>query len=276
MFWIRKPASGNRKMKSNTDREKLIEVKELTVRYRQRNGFGLREKTVEALKDISFFIHRGETLALVGETGSGKSTIAMSILHFVSPDSGKVLCSGEDIWKYKRAELRAYHRKVQPVFQNADESLNPRLKIRLALADAVDPTLSSEEKSLRLRDCLSSVQLNEDILTRFPHQLSGGQKQRVCIARALATGSEMLVLDEAISSQDLSLQAHLLKLLLELKKKLSLTFFYISHDLETVRVIADRVGILKDGRLIEIGDKNEIFNSPKESYTQLLLERSRF
>ncbi len=231
MSWIRKPASGNRKMKSNTDREKLIEVKELLVRYGQRNLFRRREKTVNAVNDVSFFIHRGETLALVGETGSGKSTIAMSILHFVSPDSGKILYSGEDIWKYKLGELRAYHRKVQPVFQNADESLNPRLKIRSTLSDALDPTLSSEEKSLRLRDCLSNVQLNEDVLPRFPHQLSGGQKQRVCIARALATGSEMLVLDEAISSQDLSLQAHLLKLLLELKKKLSLTFFYISHDL---------------------------------------------
>ena len=260
----------------NSDREKLLEVKELTVRYRQRNGFGWREKTVDALKDVSFFIHRGETLALVGETGSGKSTIAMSILHFVSPDSGEILYSGEDVWKFKRAELRAYHRKIQPVFQNADESLNPRLKVRSMLVDALVPALSTEEKNRRIREYLSAVQLDEDVLDCFPHQLSGGQKQRVCIARALATESEMLILDEAISSQDLSLQAHLLKLLSELKKKFSLTYLYISHDLETVRVIADRVGIIKDGRLIEIGEKDEIFNSPEEPYTQLLLERSRF
>jgi len=260
----------------NSDCEKLLDVKELTVRYGQRKTFGLREKTVVALNNVSFLIHRGETLALVGETGSGKSTIAMSILHFVARHSGEILYRGKNIWKYKRGELRAYHRKVQPVFQNADESLNPRLKVRSTLLDALDPALSSEEKNRRIIECLSAVQLNENVLSRFPHQLSGGQKQRVCIARALATESEMLILDEAISSQDLSLQAHLLKLLSELKQKFSLTYLYISHDLETVRVIADRVGILKDGRLIEIGDKDEIFNSPKESYTQLLLERSRF
>ncbi|MCH7732205.1 MAG: ABC transporter ATP-binding protein [Candidatus Marinimicrobia bacterium] len=255
----------------------LLSVEDLIIHYQSRKStLFTKPEIVSAVRGVTFSINSGETLAIVGESGCGKTSIVMSILGFVKPVSGKIKYKGTDIWDVTREELRGIRRKIQPVFQDPHHSLNPRMTVGQAIEDGLWPHQYEDmiEKQNGVLELLRAVRLGKEHLNTYPHQLSGGQKQRVCIARALAPNPELLILDEPLSSQDLSIQATLVNLLLDLKQKKGLTYLFISHDLRIVRSIAQQVAVMRDGILVEVSDRDSIFNNPQHSYTESLLKSS--
>ena len=246
-----------------TTPEPALTVKDLHILY--------RPEKIPAVRGVSFEIYDGETFAIVGESGSGKTSIAMSILGFVKPESGGIMFKGTDVWSLKGGALREIRRRIQPVFQDAHGSLNPRMTVAKAVGDGL--RYKNIKEVLKL---LRAVDLGEEHLDRYPHQLSGGQKQRVCLARALAPAPDILILDEPLSAQDISIQAHLLNLLANLKKQKGLTYVLISHDLRVVRSFAQRVAVMKQGILVEESDIQTILNKPQHPHTEQLLRSSGF
>jgi len=251
----------------------ILKINELTISYAgtRRSITGKRIIT-NAVKNVSLSMKRGKTFAIVGESGSGKTSIAMSVLNFVKPVSGSIEFNGIDLWSLKGDDLRKTRRLIQPVFQDPNSSLNPRMTSERTVIEGLD--ISEDDRAEKSHALLKSVGLGEDFLNKYPHQLSGGQKQRLCIARALAPEPEMLLLDEPVSAQDLSIQAHIINLLLDIKETTSITFFLISHDLKVVQSLADRIAIMKDGEIIEEANSNELFSNPSHPYTQELFENS--
>lgn len=232
----------------------IVEVENLHIRYR-RGGTPLfgRSERIAAVRGVSFQIHAGETFAIVGDSGSGKTSVAMSILGFTAPENGTIKFKGTDIWNVDNRTLRTLRRTIQPVFQNAHGSLSPRMRVGKAVEEGL-PRDKIKDKSKKIKEVLDlfgAVGLSEEHLDRYPHQLSGGQKQRVCLARALAPQPELLILDEPLSAQDLSVQAHLLNLLLTLKQQRGLTYLLISHDLKIVRALAQRTAVMKEGAFVK-------------------------
>lgn len=251
----------------------IIEANDLYIRYDTKNDNRLfKTKIIYAVNGVSFSVEHEETFAIVGESGSGKTSIAMSILNFVKPAAGSIFFKGRDVWKLDKAGLLNFRRKIQPVFQDSGNSLNPRMSVGRAIKDGLINFSSEQSRREKAIALLKSVGLSDEHFERFPHQLSGGQKQRVCIARALAPEPEVLILDEPVSSQDLSIQAHIINLLLDLKKRYGLTYLLISHDIKVVRSLADRIAVMKHGKFVEVSESNEIFCNPKHQYTKLLLE----
>ena len=258
--------------KEKTDN--ILEIEDLHVSYAARNKlFNSRNSATEAVKGVSFNVKRGETFAIVGESGSGKTSIAMSILGFVKPDKGTTLFNGIDLGALKGESLRNTRRLIQPVFQDANSALNPRMTAESCVMDGLSSSDRKDNKETILA-LLKAVGLEADHLNKYPHQLSGGQKQRLCIARALAPEPELLILDEPVSAQDLSIQAQIINLLLDLKEKKRITYLLISHDLRVVRSLADRMAIMKEGELLEEGECGDIFRSPNHPYTRELLVSS--
>ena len=239
-------------------------------------GFFGSRKHVRAVDDVDLSLYEGEVLALVGESGSGKSTLGRIIAGLMSPDKGRVIYRGYDIYG-KRELPRSFRHKIQAVFQNPDSSLNPRLQIFDILGEAVlskRPGLSREEvleEELRL---LRLVGLSPDHVFKYPHELSGGEKQRIAIARAVAMEPEILVADEIVSALDVSVRAQIMNLLMDLKEKLGLSMVFITHDMGLVWSISDRVAVMYLGKIVEVGPTENIFKSPRHPYTKMLLYSS--
>jgi len=246
----------------------LLEVRELRVHY------PAKPNPIRAVDGVSLTLEKGETLALVGESGCGKSSLARAIVGLETPRDGVVLLDGTRVMPFPAASRRALSKRFQMVFQDPDASLNPRLTIHAAIAEALElhADLERPARDARVDTLLEQVGLDPTFGDRYPHELSGGQKQRVCIARALAVGPELLVCDEAVSALDVSIQAQILGLLLDLKDKLGLSYLFITHDLRVVRQIADRVAVMYLGQIVELAEAEALFQSPEHPYTRMLLD----
>lgn len=269
------PSTANRPLTA-VNRQPLISIQNLQTRFpTKRNFFGKATEHVRAVDDVSFEVFEGETLGLVGESGSGKTTLGRSILNLVNPTSGEVVFRGKNILQQTENEWFSTRKELQIIFQDPYASLNPRQPIGLALTEPMQVHgLFSNEKQRRQRavELLETVGLDTGHFWRFPSEFSGGQRQRICIARALALESKVIICDEAISSLDVTVQTQVLDLLHVLQKKHGLTYLFISHDLSVVRQISDRIAVMKDGKIEEIGTVEEVFSKPKSTYTRQLLE----
>jgi len=228
-------------------------------------------KWLKAVDDVSFEIRKGETFGLVGESGSGKSTLGRTILRLYEPTEGKVYFKDLEITALSKKELKEIRPKIQMIYQDPYSSLNPRLTVFDIIAEPLREYGHEDIKS-RVLELLGAVGLSEEHANKYPDELSGGQCQRVAIARALALNPEFLVLDEPTSALDVSVQAQVLNLLEKLQKELELTYLFISHDLGVVRYLADRVGVMYLGKIVEVGTIDQVFDNPKHPYTQMLLK----
>lgn len=252
----------------------VLRVEDLYVYFPIRRGlFGRTVGYVKAVDGVSFNVNRGEGLALVGETGSGKSTILRTILKLQKPTRGRIFFEGKDIFSLTRKEETWYRRKVQAVFQNPFQSLNPRIKVYDVLVEPLTKHLKLDKNEARKRvlDLLEVVGLPQSILDQYPPNLSGGQAQRVAIARALAVNPELLLLDEPTSALDVSVQAQILSLLQELGTKFGVTYLLVTHDLSIVGYIVRRVAVLYRGNIMEMGSVGDLFREPLHPYTRALI-----
>jgi oligopeptide transport system ATP-binding protein len=249
----------------------IIRAEGLTVHYKRR--VGSRLKTVHALDDFDLEIFPGETVGLVGESGCGKTTAGRALLGAVPATSGKVFYNGRDITKLRRGEWRALRKDVQLIFQDPYSALNPKQRIGDSVAEPliVHGVAKGAALDKRVKELLDLVGLPASAARKFPHAFSGGQRQRVVIARALALNPSFLVADEATSALDVSIQAQIVKLLRHLQRELGLSYLFISHNLAVVRHISDRVAIMYLGNMVEIGDRHDIYDTPRHPYTQALL-----
>ncbi|HEX4339651.1 MAG TPA: ABC transporter ATP-binding protein [Polyangiaceae bacterium] len=246
----------------------LLDVTELSVH------FPAVPLPVRAVDGVSFAIHRGETLALVGESGCGKSTIARAIMGLVPKTAGDIRFDGTSMPPLGEPARRPLLSRLQMIFQDPDASLNPRLTILSSVAEPVEitePKVPRAEREARVLALMSDVGLDPTLAGRYPHELSGGQRQRVCIARALAVRPELLVCDEAVSALDVSIQAQILNLLVDLRERYNLSYLFITHDLRVVRHLATRVAVMYLGQIVELGPTDALFDAPRHPYTRALL-----
>ena len=229
---------------------------------------------VRAVDDVSFQVEAGQTLALVGESGCGKTTVGRSLLRLVEPQAGQVWFEGADLLALPRAELRPLRRRIQIVFQDPMASLDPRMRVRDLVAEGMQVHgigASDAERTERVAALLQRVQIEPRQMWRYPHEFSGGQRQRICIARALALEPRLLICDEATSALDVSIQSQVLNLLRDLQQELGLAYLFITHDLGVVRYLADRVAVMYLGQIVEEGETEALFHAPQHPYTQALL-----
>jgi ABC-type glutathione transport system ATPase component len=226
-----------------------------------------------AVDDVSFSLRRGEILGLAGGSGSGKTTLARCIIRLVEPDSGELELDGVDVRAAHRRELRELRRRMQMVFQDPYSSLNPRMSVGAMLLEAgrVHHRPGSENGEVFVRTVLERVHLSGAMASRKPRELSGGQRQRVAVARALAVDPELLIADEAVSALDVSVQAQLLSLFLDLRDELGVAILFVAHQLAVIAEVADRVAVMNNGRIVEIGDTATVFHAPQDDYTKALL-----
>jgi len=254
--------------------DKLVEVENLVTYFPIYSGL-LQKKTgdVKAVDDISFFVRRGETLGLVGESGCGKTTTGRSILKLEEPTSGNVIFEDKNLIEMKGEALRKIRAHMQPIFQDPFASLNPRMNTGNIIGEPLVVHNLAKGKKLkeRVKDLLDMVGLAPRMAERYPHEFSGGQRQRIGIARALAASPSFIVCDEAVSALDVSIQGQIVKLLIKLREELNLTYLFISHDLSVVRHISDRVAVMYLGKIVEITTSDQLYQNPKHPYTISLL-----
>jgi peptide/nickel transport system ATP-binding protein len=255
--------------------EPLLEVNDLKKHFQVRGGFlGINRAFVYAVDGVSFAIAKGETLALVGESGCGKSTVGKALLRLFDITAGQVVLDGRRIDDLSAAELRPLRRRVQVVFQDPFSSLNPRMRVRDILAEPIrNFSLASSPADLdaRIDALMDKVRLPREAVGRWPHEFSGGQRQRIGIARALAAEPDLIVCDEAVSALDVSVKAQIVNLLQDLQRELGLALLFISHDLAIVEHMTHRVAVMYLGKIVELGEKRQLFAAPKHPYTQALL-----
>ena len=252
----------------------ILEVENLKVHFPERRGvFSGPEGWVKAVDGINFSVPRGSTLGLVGESGCGKTTAGRSILNLVNPTSGVVRFNREEITGFDATAMLPYRKQMQIVFQDPYSSLNPRLTIEQALSEpmAVHQIGTDKDRRDRVVSLLEEVGLESHFLRRYPHEFSGGQRQRICVARALALEPEFIVCDEAVSAMDVSVQAQVLNLLKELQGKRSLTYIFISHDLSVVKFMADTIAVMREGKIVEQGEAEDVYANPTDEYTKNLI-----
>lgn len=251
------------------EKKKILEVKHLKQYFK--NG----RIVTKAVDDVSFNIYEGETFGLVGESGSGKTTTGRSILQLYKPTSGEVIFEGKNVADLKsRADKLAFTRDAQMIFQDPYASLNPRMTVEDIIAEGLDIhhlVKNKDERTERVEELLETVGLNASHASRFPHEFSGGQRQRIGIARALAVEPKFIVADEPISALDVSIQAQVVNLMIELQKKRGLTYLFIAHDLSMVKFISDRIGVMHYGKLLEVGPADDVYDRPLHDYTKSLI-----
>ncbi|WP_299597566.1 ABC transporter ATP-binding protein [uncultured Tateyamaria sp.] len=255
--------------------EKLLEVRNLTTRFPVKGGFFRRTvANVHAVEDVSFTINKGQTLSLVGESGCGKSSAGRSILRLVEPQSGHIVLDGTDIMALNDRDLREARRDMQMIFQDPFASLNPQMQLADQVAEPMHNfgMFKGDEGTKRVEMLFDRVELPRSFMRRYPHELSGGQRQRVAIARALALNPKLIIADEAVSALDVSVQAQVLNLMMELQAELGLSFLFISHDMAVVERVSHHVGVMYLGRIVEMGPRARVFENPQHAYTQALMK----
>jgi ABC-type oligopeptide transport system ATPase subunit len=251
----------------------LLEVRHLDKHFVRKQGLWRPPSVVRAVDDVSFTIEEGEMFGLVGESGSGKSTTGRCIVRLIEPSSGEVLFRGQDVLRYSPSQMREARRHLQIVFQDPYSSLNPRMRV----GDIVEEPLvihklgTKAERRARVAELFSLVGLEPDHVRRYPREFSGGQRQRIGIARALALNPAFVIADEAVSALDVSIQAQVVTLMMDLKERLKLTYLLIAHDLRLVEHICTRVAVMYLGRIVELGDTRALFANPAHPYTRALL-----
>ncbi|NLK00705.1 MAG: ABC transporter ATP-binding protein [Clostridia bacterium] len=251
----------------------FFRLENLTKVFYINTNKGLKSTPVTAVKNVSFNIKRGEIFGLVGESGCGKSTLAKIALRLIEASSGAAYYEGRDLYQMKYRELVAVRRDLQVVFQDPYDSLNPRLSLEELVAEPlkIHKYGNKAKRRDRIAELFQNVGLPTQLMTRYPHQLSGGQRQRLCIARSLAVSPRFLVCDEAVSALDVSIQAQILNLLLDLKESFGLTYLFISHNLSVVKFVSDRIGVMYFGRLVELAETKTLFSGVLHPYTHALL-----
>ena len=258
------------------EKEPILRLKNIKTFFPFKKGvFGKTKNYIKAVNDVSLNVYPGETLGLVGESGCGKTTLGRSILKLVDTNGGEILYNGKNIETISKNELRKLRKDLQIIFQDPYSSLNPRITVGSAIMEPMKVhKLNKNDKTRKLKvyELLEKVNLDKSYFYRYPHELSGGQRQRICIARALALNPKFIICDESVSALDVSIQAQVLNLLNDLKKEYGFTYIFVSHDLSVVKFMSDRMAVMKDGKIEEIGDADEIYNFPKTEYTKNLIE----
>ena len=255
--------------------EALLQVRDLRKEFPVKSGFVIERVThsVKAVDGVSFEIAEGRTLGLVGESGSGKSTTGYCVLQLIKPTAGSIRFQGKELTELGREQMRRMRRELQIVFQDPYSSLDPRMTVGDIVAEPLEVhgVGGRRDRRARVRELLDVVGFNPDYSNRYPHEFSGGQRQRVGVARALALNPSLIVCDEPVSALDVSIQAQILNLLKDLQRDFGLTYLFISHDLAVVRSMSDDIAVMKDGKLVETGTADEVYEHPKHEYTRTLL-----
>jgi oligopeptide transport system ATP-binding protein len=258
-----------------SEREPLLVVEDLFKEFPVKSGFLFEKVTrsVKAVDGVSFSIREGRTLGLVGESGSGKSTTGYSILQLIKPTAGSVRFKGKELTTIGRGELRSLRRDMQIIFQDPYSSLDPRMTVGDIVSEPLEihGVGTRRDRRGRVRELLDVVGFNPEYESRYPHEFSGGQRQRIGVARALALNPDLIVCDEPVSALDVSIQAQILNLLKDLQRDFALTYLFISHDLAVVRSMSDDIAVMKDGKIVESGSADEVYERPHEAYTKALL-----
>lgn len=260
-------------MNETEENKAIFQINGLKKTYLIPAGLGKEAKKVEAVKGIDFEVFHGETLSIVGESGCGKSTTAKMLLNIEEPTEGKIFFHGRDISTYNKSDWKEYRKKVQVIFQDPYSSLNPRWKVGTIIAEPLklNTNLSNDEIVEKVYAIMAKVGLRKEWYNRYPHQFSGGQRQRIGIARALILQPEVIICDEPVSALDVSIQAQVLNLLLDLQEEMNLTYIFISHDLSVVEHISDRIMVMYFGEVVEKGSVDDIFYNTQHDYTKKLL-----
>lgn len=253
-------------------REVLLEIKNLRKYFPMKNFFGQSKGEVKAVDDVSFEIYKGETFGLVGESGCGKSTLGRCVLQMIEATDGQVLYEGNNLVHMSESEWRKYRKKLQIIFQDPYSALNPNWNVKQLIAE---PLLTNgykeEETEKRIHELLKILNMNEEVMEKFPYEFSGGQRQRIGVARAVAAYPEFIFCDEPISALDVSIQAQVVNMLKDLQKELGLTYLFTAHDLSMVYHISDRIGVMYLGSMVEIGTSEDVFKAPLHPYTKALI-----
>jgi len=253
----------------------LLDVQNLVMHFPLTKGIIIQRKVgaVQAVDGVSFSVKRGETLGLVGESGCGKSTTGRAILQLYKPTSGQVMFHGRDLTTLDGGDMRKMRRYLQMIFQDPYASLNPRMTVGNIIAEPmqIHNLVAKNERNDRVQELLETVGLNPYFANRYPHEFSGGQRQRIGVARALAANPEFIVADEPVSALDVSIQAQIVNLLEDLQQQFGLTYLFIAHDLSVIRHISDRVAVMYLGKMVELADRDELYDNPLHPYTKALL-----
>lgn len=253
--------------------DEILRIESLKQHFVSGKGIFRKGYIVKAVDGVSFSVARGETLGLVGESGCGKSTLGRTILKLYEPTEGRIYFKGKDITTFSPKQMRTLRKDMQIVFQDPMESLNQRHTVGMILEEPfiIHKIGTSKQRKEWVKELLVKVELPESAVHRYPHEFSGGQRQRIGIARAIALKPKLLICDESVSALDVSVQAQILNLLLQLQKEMDLAMIFISHDLSVVRNISDRVAVMYLGKIVELGDVKDIYEFPQDSYTKVLL-----
>ena len=251
----------------------ILSLRDLQVHFAVRGPFNRRIGSIKAVDGVSFALKRGETLGLVGESGCGKSTTGLAVIRMLKPTAGRIVFEGEDIAGHEEERMRRLRRRMQMVYQDPYGSLNPRMKVRDIVAEPLEVYRIGNvaERAERVAELLRIVGLLPDMAERYPHEFSGGQRQRIGIARALALNPSLLICDEPVSALDVSIQAQVVNVLMDLQQQLGLSYLFIAHDLAVVRHISHRVAVMYLGRIVEIASRDDLYRKPLHPYTQALM-----
>ena len=257
-----------------SDEKVLVEIKDLKKYFPVKKGLFVPNRSyVKAVDGISFTINKGETLGLVGESGCGKTTCGRTIIKLYEPTGGQIIYDGHDLSKLSQKQMLPYRKKIQMIFQDPYASLDSRMTVGDIVGESIDihGVYKGKDRMARIQELLTTVGLNSEHSSRYPHEFSGGQRQRIGIARSLAVQPEFIICDEPISALDVSIQAQIINMLEELQENMGLTYLFIAHDLSMVKHISNRIGVMYLGKMVEIGKSDEVYGHPMHPYTQALL-----